>query len=650
MLRHTIFKYFRAQEHNEIHSNILPAMAKQKPVPVSKNKPVQKSTRQQTSASGEGFGKLLLLAAGILLAVFLAYQPALQNDFTNWDDPTYVTENPWLLHPSPESKAALWHEPVSLNYHPLTMQTLAWNMNPAKPEARPFIATNLFLHVCNTLLVFLFAYFLSRKNLLVGAFSALVFGLHPMHVESVAWVSERKDVLYGFFYLAALLVYLRYVRRGGWAWLVLSFGLFVLSCLSKAMAVTLPVVMLLIDFYEGRLVQDRRLNWTAILEKTPFLAASLWFGAMAVKIQAAGAAISDFQVFTIVQRLAFASYGFVLYLYKLFVPYPLCTFYSYPDGALQGHPPGWVYAMPFLALAIVGAAVFALRKSRLWLFGIGFYLVTVALVLQFISVGMVIAADRYTYLPYIGVAFVLGMLLSQGWQRQAWRVPLAVVLGGFTIMMFYLTRQQVQVWKNSETLWSNVLRFYPNTAEAYKNRGNYRGRSGNLEGALQDLIQADALGSRSVGVFTGLGNCYGTKGQFDKAIEAYNKGIQLNPDNGELYYNRGVTYEKMKNYPAALDDFNKALANFPEKAVQITGARGFILMSLGHYDEAIKDFDLVIAKTGGDVNAFQNRGVCKYNLKDRAGALQDLEKAAQFAPQDAKIQQNINIIKSELQR
>lgn len=626
-------------------------MAKQKPVPTPKNKPAQKPAKQQAAAAGNAIGKLILLAAGILLAVFLAYQPALQNDFTNWDDPTYVTENPWLLHPSAESKAALWHEPVSLNYHPLTMQTLAWDMNPAKPIARPFIATNIFLHVCNTLLVFLFAYFLSRRNLLVGAFSALLFGIHPMHVESVAWISERKDVLYGFFFLAALLTYLRYVRRGGWVWLVATFGLFVLSCLSKAMAVSLPLVLLLIDFYEGRLLQERRLNWKVVLEKTPFLAASLWFGVMAVKIQSAGA-IGDFQAFSLFQRIAFASYGFVIYLYKLFIPYPLATFYPYPEGAMHGGSiPGYFYVMPLLALAILGAAVFALRKSRLWLFGIGFYLVTVALVLQFISVGMVIAADRYTYLPYIGVAFVLAMLFSQMWQQRAsLRIPLAVVAGGFAVGMFYLTRQQTQVWKNSETLWTNVLRFYPNTAEAYKNRGNFRGRNGDLEGALQDLSKASELGSHSVGVFTGLGNCYGTKGQFDKAIEAYNKGIQLNPDNGELYYNRGVTYEKMKNYPAALEDFNKALAIFPEKTLQITGARGFILMSLGQYPEAIKDFDLVIAKTGGDVNAFQNRGVCKYNLKDRVGALADLEKAAQLAPQDAKIQQNISIIKSELQR
>ncbi|MCC7507057.1 MAG: tetratricopeptide repeat protein [Saprospiraceae bacterium] len=626
-------------------------MAKQKPVRPAAPKPAvaQQRAKPAAEASGKSAGWLLWIPA-ILLLVYLAYQPALQNDFVNWDDPTYVTENPLLLRPTPENKAALWRQPVSLNYHPLTMLSLSWDMNSAKPQARPFIATNILLHVCNTALVFLFAYFLSRRRVLVGVVSAVLFGIHPMHVESVAWVSERKDVLYAFFFLAALLSYLRYLRRGGVIWLAATFGLFVLSCLSKAMAVSLPLVLLLLDFYDGRLWQDRKIAWRPMLEKLPFLAVSLYFGVKAVQIQSAGA-IGDFQAFTLIERMGIAAYGFLFYLYKLFLPPPMVTFYPYPDGALQGNLPGYFYALPLLALAVVGGSVWALKKSRVYLLGIGFYLLTVALVLQFISVGMVIAADRYTYLPYVGLGLILAVLFDNLWQNKtgrlaAFRLPVAAVAVLFCGWLFFLTRQQVAVWKNSETLWTHNIEHYPNAAEPYKNRGNYRGRSGNLDGALADLSKADALGSHAVGVFTGLGNCYGSKGAFDKALDAYNRGLEFHPEEGELYYNRGVTHEKMKNYAAALEDFDKALPLLPEKATQITGARAYVKMNLEQYDGAIRDYDTVIAQTGGDVNAFLNRGVCKYKLGDRNGALTDLEKAAQLSPQDATIQQNINIIKS----
>ena len=626
-------------------------MAKPKPVRPSSSKNTRPADTGKTSASKPGPGGMWAIwIPAILLLVYFAYQPALQNDFVNWDDPTYVTENPLLLRPTPENKAALWTQPVSLNYHPLTMLSLAWNMDPAKPKARPFIATNIFLHVCNTALVFLFAYFLSRRKLLVAIFTALLFGIHPMHVESVAWVSERKDVLYTFFFMAALLTYLRYARRGGWGWLAATLGLFVLSCLSKAMAVSLPLAMLLIDVYEGRLWQNGKIVWRSVLEKIPFLAISLYFGVKAVQIQSAGA-IGDFQAFTLFQRIAIASYGFIFYLYKLFLPTPMVTFYAYPDGALQGNFPAWYYALPLLALAILGLSVLGLKKSRVYLFGIGFYAVTVVLVLQFVSVGMVIAADRYTYLPYVGLAFILAWLIDQTWAQKEgrWATLRMPVMGAavlFCGLMFYLTRQQVTVWKDSETLWAHVMKHYPNTAEAYKNRGNHRGKTGNLEGALVDLQKADELGSHAVGVYTGLGNCYGSKGEYAKALEAYNKGLQFHPDEGELYYNLGVTHEKMKNYPAALEDFNKALPLMPDRAIQVRGARAYIYMSLGNYPEAIADYDAVIAATGGDANAFQNRGVCKFNLKDRNGALEDLRKAAQLAPQDPQIQKNINAIQN----
>jgi hypothetical protein len=194
---------------------------------------------------------LFLIPAIICLLTYIAYQPALDNDFVDWDDNTYVIDNPMVRNKKvPVSE--IFKQPVSLNYHPITMLTMRWNNNECKDcihgiSAKPFISWNLIFHLLNTVLVFFLTYRLSLKNLFVGGFSAIVFALHPMHVESVAWVSERKDVLYVFFFLAGLLSFDKYLDGkysskpvSDYKWLGITLLLFILSCLSKAMAVVFP--------------------------------------------------------------------------------------------------------------------------------------------------------------------------------------------------------------------------------------------------------------------------------------------------------------------------------------------------------------------------------------------------------------------------
>jgi lipoprotein NlpI len=615
-------------------------------------KVADKTNRGGTPGFWEVWGKAIGVMVFVLVATWIAYKPALENDFTYWDDPTYVTENPMLIFPGAENQAKIWREPVSLNYHPLTMYSLSLNFKAKKvgdkPVARPFIQTNILLHLANTLLVFFFAFSMSGKRWQVGVLTAALFGIHPMHVESVAWVSERKDVLYVLFFMSALLSYLRYQRKGGLHWYVLTLGLFVLSCLSKAMAVALPLVLVLIDFYEGKLIQAGTLHWKTALEKIPFFGLSLFFGLLAYKIQSGGA-VADFEVFSTANHFIFAAYGFVMYWYKLFFPYPLTTFYAYPTLNAQGLLPGEYYAMPVIALAMLGGAWWSLRKTKIAFFSMGFYLATVAFVLQFVSVGSVIMADRYTYLPYVGSFFMLSMGAYALWNNPRYvklRLPLGVVVAAAMVYFFMATREQTRVWQNDETLWSNVIRHYPTTAEGYKGRGNYYGRIGKLEAAQKDLEQAQALGSKNEGVFNGLGNCYGSKGEFDKAIDVYTKGLAAHPKEGQMYFNRGITYEKKGQYKEAIADYLMALPNAPEKKYMILSARGYAYMMDKQYTAAIADFDVVLKDMGKTPRELHNRGIAKYNLSDYRGAVEDMEAAALLDPKNEKLQNDIKVVRA----
>ena len=197
---------------------------------------------------------LYILPIAIFFITFFTFSPSLTCGFTNWDDPTYITKQDLLLHPGKENLKDIFTTNVSNNYHPLTMLSLKWNTNTTNLGAKPFHFTNVLLHLLNTLLVFIFIFLMSDKRVWIAAVVTLFFGIHPMHVESVTWIAERKDVLYSFFFLASLIAYFKFIssEKQKTIWYIFSFLLFTLSCLSKGVAVCLPIVLLLIDYYHKR--------------------------------------------------------------------------------------------------------------------------------------------------------------------------------------------------------------------------------------------------------------------------------------------------------------------------------------------------------------------------------------------------------------
>jgi tetratricopeptide (TPR) repeat protein len=544
-----------------------------KQVPTSK----LKSNAASNSQSKKGLGEIPKYVWGILaillLSTYIAYKPSLDNGFVNWDDEVYVVENSYI------GESDGWFKRiVSLNYHPLTMISLHRDykkpVKDAEIDAKPFHLTNLILHLFNTALVFVFIALLTRKKWVVATFTAMLFALHPMHVESVAWISERKDVLYVFFFFLGLISWHYYREKRSVIFYVLSLAFLVLSCLSKAMAVVFPVVLLLIDYYEQRILQDQSfLKPKYFLEKLPHFGIAIFFGLMAVNVQGGGnfygffdlevqhEAIAKFDTFTIWQRFTFASYGFIMYIVKLVVPTGLSTFYPYPN-AIEAE--GFKFmVMPFLVLIIFALAFWLMKKRRWFSFGIFFYFITVALVLQFLSVGKVIIADRYTYLPYVGLGFILGYGAYLLMKNKALKFPVIgaiALLGGFWAVQ---TSNACAVWKDGETLWTNVIQNEPDAYEAYINRGNLRGKRGEPQKALDDFLVAVQMKNDDPEVFKSLGNTYGSLGDFQKSVDAFNKAIALNPNDYSYYLNRGVTYGQIQNDSMALMDFEKALSMKP---------------------------------------------------------------------------------------
>ena len=581
----------------------------------------------------------MLVGLGLAAVVVAAYRGALANGFVVLDDWVYVTQNPLVLE---KRYGELLLAVVSNNYHPLTMLTLAWNVGaPLSPL--PFILTNVLLHALDTVLAFGLAWLLSGRRLAVAAFVGLLFGLHPMHVESVAWISERKDVLHALFYLGAAIVYWRYLERGGGRRLAQAFALFVLSCLAKGTAVSFPLAMVALDLWKRRPLLERR----ALLEKLPFLAVALLFGAVAVDVQAGGdfhgllsagpgasGVIRAALPYSTSQRVLLPLAAAMGYVWHLFVPVGMAAFHPYPSPAEAGRSP---YLLAPLALAVlVALAAWDLRRSRILAFGVAWFLATVVFVLQWIPVGMALSADRYTYLPYVGLAFAWAM----GMDRLAARArPLGAALwcvsAAFVLLLFAQTTRQVATWHDGETLWARVVQVHPRCGQAYASLGNARLGAGRLSEARADLRTALQLGDRSAVLYDGLGNVEGLLGRPDSALVMFDRAIAADPRRGSSYYNRALVKLQLGRPAETIPDLDRALVLAPAMAPRILTTRGFAHSQSAEFRAGAADFDRAIAAGARDADTFSNRGFCRLRLGDRAGAAEDFRQALRLDPTHA---------------
>ena len=555
----------------------------------------------------------------ILILTGVSFLPMLANGFTNWDDDIYVTGNHLLRGPDWN---AIFTGPSASNYHPLTILTLAFNYAISGTDPFSYHLINWLLHILNTALVFLFIYRISARKTYVAAFCAVIFGVHPMHVESVAWVSERKDVLYALFFLLALLQYWSFLESGKRSKLTLCFIFFILSLLSKPAAIILPIVLYLLDYWHNRTF-DRKV-WA---EKIPFFILSIAFGFITIKVQTAEA-IAGLDIYPLWVRFFFGCYTLMIYTTRFFVPYPLSTFHPYPPVDAPGLP---VYLSPVFVIVLL-ILLWLKRKDKLIVFSLLFFVANLVLVLQVITIGLTIVSERYTYIPYIGLSFLVGMWLNRYVDSSSKKIFIAIpyIIG---IIFGIISFQRTKVWKDGDTLWADVIKRYPDAATPRSNHANYLKKMATmpeyksreaelLREALEDCHIAIKVKPTHIKAYENRQNIYLMLKKDSLAMADADRLLKLQPSNAAAFYTKGFAYMRFNMFDSSLLWFNKSIASNPN-ADWVVNAKGTLLFNFKHYGQALTDFTRAIELNPlGEY--FYNRSMCYFTLGDITKAKSDV--------------------------
>jgi len=505
------------------------------------------------------------MAASLLsaLVTFIIYLPSIGNGFVSWDDPKYVYENPWIRTLDLAFLKSAFTEVYFANWHPLTMISYAvdyalWGLNPLG-----YHLENIIIHTINTALVAVLSVRLitmvrplSAPGVFAAGFvPALFFGIHPLHVESVAWISERKDVLCAMFFMASILFYLRYAQKGKALCYILSLLAFALAIMSKSMAVTLPAVLLLLDFYPLKRLSGLKAALKAVAEKLPFLAICAFAIVMALYSQSSAMASLDIIPVDIRFISALRSYAF--YLEKFLVPAGLAPFYPLPAEFDPLRPD---YIAAYAVLGGISVICLAAIRYRAFIVAWLYFLGTLLPVIGLVQVGMQAAADRYMYLPSLSLLVLLGAGAALIIEKNS--KPLVAVLLGFisvaTVALSYATVTQAAIWKDTLTLWDYEIGLYPGASIPYMNRGVALVKMGEHERGMKDLDRAVSLSPRSRNAFYNRALALKTLGRFQEALDDLNAAIKIKPD-ADLYNNRGNVRKRLGDHAGAVEDYRKSL-------------------------------------------------------------------------------------------
>lgn len=552
-----------------------------------------------------------------VIVTALVFMNSLQNGFVNWDDDVNILENPNLEAFDWASIRGIFTSDVIGNYNPLTILTFAVEKALFGLDPTVFHVNNLLLHLLCTFLVYRIFTALGLPAL-AALFGTLVFGIHPMRVESVAWITERKDVLFGAFFLGALLLYIRYVdegRKSGKmvAWILV---LFALSLLSKIQAVTLPLTMLCVDY-----LRRRPLKLSLVLEKWPFFLMSLAIGLLGVYMLRENESLDDTTNYVFIERLMVGFTSYLVYLVKFVIPYRLSPLYPY-EATLPTH----FYAAPLGILGVAGLVWYWWKKDlRPYVFGMAFFTFNVMFLLQILAAGQGFLADRFTYIPYIGLIFMLAWFLNEA-VRQPRR---AMAVRGLSLawlgVMAVMTVQQNRVWKDGITLWSHVLKYYDNAHTPWNNRARWYRENGKPDLALADYNESISL-KPLASTHNSRGKLYFDQGKIQEALADYNEGIRLDPKLGELYINRAAAYGTLGDLEKALADVNKGLELDPANANGYLN-RSLVYFGRRQYDLAEKDHTSYLALKPYSPDIYYERGLVRNALGRPQEALDDLNQA-----------------------
>jgi hypothetical protein len=497
--------------------------------------------------------KILSLVV-ILVLTLIVFSNSVNNSILfGWDDGEYISNKDIQ-----EFRLNKFFSTYYLGmYQPLAVMSLSLNYHLSEINPAPYHATNLLLHLVNIVLVFLL-FLKITKRFEVTFIVTILFAIHPMHVEAVSWIATRSNGLYSVFFLVSLIYYLRYLDDKVKLNLIYSFIFFLLSCFSKSMAITLPAILFLLDYFKNRKYSQR-----VILEKIPFIIMSVVFGLIAMDAASEYGHIRNLDVnYNFSDRLVLPVYSIIFYLVKALAPANLSAVYAYPAKENDWLP--WEYYFSILVFVFLIINIIKSGKlKRDVIFGMLFFFLSISVVLPLVWSRMLMLADRYTYLPYLGIFYIVAQFylkIADGKTKQLrnYKTVALSLFIGWIVFLSATSFHRNKVWKDAITLTTDVIE--------------------------KDRSDLDV----SIGYFF-RGNILDIGNDLQHALSDYNKAIQLNPAYTLAYNNRGIIKGSIRDYEGAIADFNKAVELEPGYADAIYN-RGNVHYYLGNAEDACRDW------------------------------------------------------------
>ena len=575
----------------------------------------------------------VILCLLLVVATLGLYNPVNRHPFVNYDDDRYITENPHV-HNGLTWRTITWAFTATEqgNWHPLTWlsHALDYQLFHQNPAGHHF--TSLLIHAANAVLLFLFLMYATRR-LGPSLFVAALFALHPINVESVAWVAERKNVLCTFFFFATLIAYCWYARQPDWRRYLVFAGLFVLGLMSKPMVITLPFVLLLLDYWPLGRIRGGRADATAaplsklVVEKLPLIALSAASAVITMQAQRAGGAMRSTAQFSLAVRLENAVMAYAMYLWKMIWPSHLSPIYPHPGDSLAG----WQVGTSALVLLAVTAVALKFRARRYLLTGWLWFLGTLVPVIGLVQVGDQAMADRYAYIPLVGIFIMIAWGIADlADSKQIGLVVRVIPAACVLLALSFATNRQLGYWSSNYDLWTHAvavtgrnfiaqdnlggaLLWLGKTDEAYlhfqaaaeinpldpmsrSNLGAYLQEHGHMAEAIEKYNRVITLTSDPgllAATYANLGAAYRKLGEDEKARTSYDQALQLNPNQYNVYLGLGELLEKQSRLDDAISNYSKAVELRPTdtgflllgRALERTGRRS---EALAAYQAALK--------------------------------------------------------------
>jgi Flp pilus assembly protein TadD len=608
-------------------------------------KPSGRSTR---------FGSFVVICFALILVNLVIYEQVRNHDFVNWDDDLYVTANRHVLE-GLSWPGVRWAFTTGqdANWHPLTWIAHMADVQLFGVTPGSHHVMNVVLHIANTILLFVVLFEMTGA-LGRSAFVAGLFASHPLHVESVAWISERKDVLSTLFWMLTLWAYARFVREPRPGRYVVMATVFALGLMAKPMLVTLPVVLLLLDVWPLRRVRlesgQTQVWFQLVREKLPLLVLAIASSIVTIIVQQKSGAVAGLETVPFGLRLANAALSSVSYLGKMLWPAGLTPFYRY----LLSISVWWIVAA---VACLIGITVMVVRMGRqhpYLLVGWLWYLVTLAPVIGLIQVGGQRMADRYTYIPLIGIFIIVswGIPALFGFAASRAALPSLVlpIVAGCVILACAITaRVQVRYWKNGETLWRHAVAINNDDARAHGNLGLALAVQGRQAEAMTHYREALRLNPENSQYYLNIGNTLREGRNLSNAAAAYSAGIRINPNDASLHNALGVVLTEQERAGEAITQFKEAVRLNPDLA-EAHNNMAIALGREGRADEAIREFQQSLQIDSENAQVHFNFAFELEKAGRTAEALRQYEAALRLDPQNTNFRRRFDALTGRIRR